>query len=119
MYLKEKGQAEKLNTPFHFEKEIFIDRFLLENRQVIQRNKPKLKALQKKVIHLSIQSLLLLLLEQREMLNQEILKLKNFIQSRLSVLRILDLSTQYLEVPQQELEHPIIEVDKFSSQSSE
>jgi hypothetical protein len=54
VYIKEKGAAEKLNTPFHFEKEIYIDRFLLDNRSFIVRNKPKLKALKQKVIRANL-----------------------------------------------------------------
>lgn len=43
------GGVEKLDHPFHFDKEIYIDRFLYENKEVATQIKIKVKDLKKKV----------------------------------------------------------------------
>ncbi|KAL4453036.1 hypothetical protein ABPG73_015873 [Tetrahymena malaccensis] len=103
VYLKEKGIAEKLNTPFHFEKEIYIDRFLLENRAYILRNKPKLKALKKK----------------RDDIKKEIQSLKNYQNSNFSILNIMQMQLDFLKIKEQEFEEPVMEEDKFSPKTQQ
>lgn len=47
-YHKEKG-LEKLNNIFTFDKEIFIDRFLLENSKIFYANQNQINTLKSKV----------------------------------------------------------------------
>jgi ubiquitin carboxyl-terminal hydrolase 25 len=83
VYSKEKGAAEKLNSPFHFEKELYIDRFLLDNRLFIIKNKPRLKALKNK----------------RDLIMSELAKLKNYERSKFSILKIVDMAMQFIHTP--------------------
>lgn len=46
---KSKGEIEKLNDVFKFDKEIFIDRFLIDNEKTYYANLSIIKNLQKKV----------------------------------------------------------------------
>ena len=47
---KSKGEIEKLNDSFKFDKEIFIDRFLIDNEKTYYANLNLIKNLQKKVL---------------------------------------------------------------------
>lgn len=46
---KAKGEIEKINDVFKFDKEIYIDRFLLDNEKTYLANLNLIKNLQKKV----------------------------------------------------------------------
>jgi len=46
---KEKGEIEKINDTFKFEKEIFIDRFLIDHEKTYVANMDKINTLQRKV----------------------------------------------------------------------
>ncbi|KRX08272.1 hypothetical protein PPERSA_01733 [Pseudocohnilembus persalinus] len=47
-YDQENGSAKKVNEKFYFDKEIYIDRFLLKNRDYISQSKQKLNVLKEK-----------------------------------------------------------------------
>jgi ubiquitin carboxyl-terminal hydrolase 25/28 len=77
---KENGVV-KLNTPFHFEKEIYIDRFLLQNKDVATKIKVQVDSLK---AHLTA-------------LEQALAKMNNYNDSNMEILKILDLSTEFLK----------------------
>jgi hypothetical protein len=91
MFDKETSNVVKLNDSFTFEKEIYLDRFLLENKQEAIQINNKIVELRAKV--LEYPHLIFKLTLQTESLE----KISNYLNSQLDIIKVLTLGTTFLE----------------------
>lgn len=98
IYDKEKG-LQKQTNPFYFQKEIYLDRFLFENKKALKHPHDEKKSLKirEKKIDASIQ------------------KLKDFKDCRLGVVDILDYANKYFQEQLGELEKDYVDVNSDSA----
>lgn len=86
IYDKEKG-SNKINDKFFFDKEIFIDRFLLQNKPIIVKNEGLLTQLKK----------------QKQDFEQQLKIYQNFDQTGLNIVQILSSACKFLKEKEEDL----------------
>ncbi len=90
---------QKIHSPFNFPKEIFLDRFLYENKKALKNNHDEKKSLK---------------IKERN-IDNKINQLKDFKESNMSAMKILELANGFFEEQIEDLEKDFIEVHSDSS----
>jgi ubiquitin carboxyl-terminal hydrolase 25/28 len=98
VYDKEKG-LQKQTTPFTFQKEIFLDRFLMENKKTLKHPHDEKKSLK--------------IREKR--IDSSIQKIKEFKGSNMSVMDLLDMTNDFMQEQLGELEKDYVDVNSDSA----